>query len=293
MGLRVNTNVASINAQKNLSNVTNRLADNFRRLSTGLRISVAADDAAGLAISERLRAQVRSLGQAGRNANDGISLVQTAEGASTRFGVRVAAGYDVGTPPLIKRIDLFAMRVEDVDGFDSKLIQRDTLYGNGTTEPYVRRFDKEIPQAMPLLLMAAHTPAAGGASFRVNLRWQDRAVLPGHGLYAYAHVANNGFFPAGDHCPQFPAVIVQGRYDMVCPMRSAWHLHKAWPEADLRIVGEAGHSAFEPGITSELISATDRFARPASGPKSSSKPGTKSRPRSKRKPKPRAKKVSK
>ena len=58
-----------------------------------------------------------------------------------------------------------------------------------------------------------------------------------------------------------PAVIVQGRYDMVCPMRSAWHLHKAWPEADLRIVGGAGHSAFEVGITSELITATDRFAR--------------------------------
>jgi proline iminopeptidase len=58
-----------------------------------------------------------------------------------------------------------------------------------------------------------------------------------------------------------PAVIVQGRYDMVCPMRSAWDLHKAWPEADLRIVGEAGHSAFEPGITSELVTATDRFAR--------------------------------
>ena len=58
-----------------------------------------------------------------------------------------------------------------------------------------------------------------------------------------------------------PAVIVQGRYDMVCPMRSAWDLHKAWPEADLRIVGESGHSAFEPGTASELVSATDRFAR--------------------------------
>ena len=58
-----------------------------------------------------------------------------------------------------------------------------------------------------------------------------------------------------------PAVIVQGRYDVVCPARSAWDLHKAWPEADLRIVADAGHSAFEPGITSELIAATDRFAR--------------------------------
>ncbi len=81
MGLRVNTNVASINAQRNLSAVTDRLGTNYRRLSTGLRISTAADDAAGLAISERLRSQVRSLEQAKRNANDGISFVQTAEGA--------------------------------------------------------------------------------------------------------------------------------------------------------------------------------------------------------------------
>jgi flagellin len=81
MGLRVNTNAASINAQRNLASVTERLSGNFRRLSTGLRISSASDDAAGLAISERLRSQVRSLDQAKRNANDGISLVQTAEGA--------------------------------------------------------------------------------------------------------------------------------------------------------------------------------------------------------------------
>ena len=81
MGLRVNTNIASINAQRNTAQVTNRLARNYQRLSTGLRISTAADDAAGLAISERLRSQVRSLAQASRNANDGISLVQVGEGA--------------------------------------------------------------------------------------------------------------------------------------------------------------------------------------------------------------------
>jgi flagellin len=81
MGLRVNTNVASINAQRNLAQVNEKLAGNFRRLATGLRISTASDDAAGLAISERLRSQIRSLDQAKRNANDGISLVQTAEGA--------------------------------------------------------------------------------------------------------------------------------------------------------------------------------------------------------------------
>ena len=58
-----------------------------------------------------------------------------------------------------------------------------------------------------------------------------------------------------------PCVIVQGRYDVVCPPVTAWQLHRAFPEADLRIVPDAGHSAFEPGIVHELVSATDRFAR--------------------------------
>ena len=58
-----------------------------------------------------------------------------------------------------------------------------------------------------------------------------------------------------------PAVIVQGRYDMVCPMRSAWDLHLAWPEADLKIIPDAGHSSFESGIINELVEATDRFRK--------------------------------
>lgn len=81
MALTVNTNVPSINAQQNLARVTERLGGNFGRLSSGLRIVRASDDAAGLAISERLRAQVRSLQRAQLNAGDGISIVQTAEGA--------------------------------------------------------------------------------------------------------------------------------------------------------------------------------------------------------------------
>ena len=58
-----------------------------------------------------------------------------------------------------------------------------------------------------------------------------------------------------------PATIVQGRFDVVCPMRSCWDLHRAWPEADLRIVPDAGHSAFEPGIARELVMVTDRYSR--------------------------------
>ncbi|MFO1031788.1 MAG: flagellin [Planctomycetota bacterium] len=86
MALTVNTNLASIQAQRSLSRLTDQLGQSFRRLSTGLRIVSAADDAAGLAISERLRAQVRSMDQARRNANDGISMVQTAEGALDESG---------------------------------------------------------------------------------------------------------------------------------------------------------------------------------------------------------------
>jgi flagellin len=81
MGLRVNTNVFSLGAQRNLSNVSSRLGGNFARLSSSLRIAATSDDAAGLGFSERMRAQIRSLQQAGRNASDGISLVQTAEGS--------------------------------------------------------------------------------------------------------------------------------------------------------------------------------------------------------------------
>lgn len=81
MGLRVNTNVASMNAQRNLFNSSEGLARNYSRLSSGLRIAVAADDAAGLGISERMRSDIRSYAVASRNAQDGISLVQTAEGS--------------------------------------------------------------------------------------------------------------------------------------------------------------------------------------------------------------------
>lgn len=63
-----------------------------------------------------------------------------------------------------------------------------------------------------------------------------------------------------DRIRNIPAVIVQGRYDVVCPVVSAWELAEAWPEADLRIVPDAGHAAFEPGNTHELICATDTFA---------------------------------
>lgn len=81
MGLRINTNTASLNAQRNLYGTKLDLDKSLERLSSGYRINRAGDDAAGLAISENLRAQVRGLKQASRNAQDGVSLVQVAEGS--------------------------------------------------------------------------------------------------------------------------------------------------------------------------------------------------------------------
>jgi flagellin len=86
MGLVINTNIASINAQRNLSRTQDSLNTSMARLSSGMRITKAKDDAAGLAISEKLRAQIRGLSQAERNSLDGISLVQVAEGALNEVG---------------------------------------------------------------------------------------------------------------------------------------------------------------------------------------------------------------
>src|SRR5664279_3274510 len=81
MALTINTNIMSLNAQRNLSTTQNAISKSMQRLSSGLRINSAADDAAGLAISVGMDAQVKSMNQAVRNANDGVSLAQTAEGS--------------------------------------------------------------------------------------------------------------------------------------------------------------------------------------------------------------------
>src|ERR1700733_2689553 len=81
MALTINTNVASLDAQRNLNMSQGSLATSMQRLSSGLRVNSAKDDAAGLAIAERMNAQIRGMNVAVRNANDGISLGQTADGA--------------------------------------------------------------------------------------------------------------------------------------------------------------------------------------------------------------------
>jgi flagellin len=86
MGFRISTNIASLNAQRNLGDAQMKINNSMSQLASGSRINKAADDAAGLAISENMKAQIRSNRQANRNASDGISLVQTAEGGLNEIG---------------------------------------------------------------------------------------------------------------------------------------------------------------------------------------------------------------
>lgn len=86
MGFRISTNMAAINAQRNLTQSQRNINSSLSKLASGSRINKAADDAAGLAISENLKSQIRSTRQANRNANDGISMVQVAEGGLNEIG---------------------------------------------------------------------------------------------------------------------------------------------------------------------------------------------------------------
>ncbi|GLQ89680.1 prolyl aminopeptidase [Dyella flagellata] len=137
---------------------------------------------------------------------------------------------------------------------------------------YHRRLTSPDPQVR-LNAARAWSVWEGATSFL----YQDESYIHSSGedefALAFARIechyfVNGGFFEHDDQLlrnvdriRRIPTVIVQGRYDVVCPMRSAWDLHRAWPEADLRIVQDAGHSAFEPGIAHELVEATDRFVR--------------------------------
>jgi len=137
---------------------------------------------------------------------------------------------------------------------------------------YYRRLTSDDPQTMR---QAAKTWSIweGATSFlRLNpdyvAKFQEDDYAAAFARIECHYFINNGFFETHNQLIEqvnrirkIPAVIVQGRYDVVCPVKSAWDLHCAWPEADLRIVPDAGHSAFEPGNIHELISATDRFAK--------------------------------
>lgn len=179
---------------------------------------------------------------------------------------------------------IFLLRKREIDWF----------YQEGTSRMFPEAWDlylNAIPQAERGDLLGAYhrrltdpDPAVRVAAARAWSTWEGRTscLLPnaelvdkmGADLYATAfariechYFMNKGFFEHDDQLLRdahrlaaIPGVIVQGRYDVVCPAESAWALHKVWPTAQLRIVHDAGHSAYEPGIASELIAATDGFA---------------------------------
>jgi flagellin len=114
MGLRINTNVASLNAQRNLGSTRINMNKSLEKLSSGQRINRAGDDAAGLAISENLKAQIKGLGQAERNAEDGVSLVQIAEGALGELSVQAASDTIGGTERKFLNVE-FEQLTSEVD----------------------------------------------------------------------------------------------------------------------------------------------------------------------------------
>ncbi|HET8897882.1 MAG TPA: prolyl aminopeptidase [Rhodanobacteraceae bacterium] len=158
------------------------------------------------------------------------------------------------------------------DAFETYLAAIPEVERGDLMSAYHRRLTSD-DAATRLAAARAWSVWEGGTSFL--LRDESYMQSSGEDEFALAfarienhYFVNGGFFEHDDQLLRhverirtIPALIVQGRYDVVCPLRSAWDLHRAWPEAELRIVQDAGHSAFEPGITHELIEATDRFRR--------------------------------
>ena len=187
MALTINTNVASLNAQRNLGTSQADLNKSMQRLSSGLRINSAKDDAAGLAISDRMTSQIRGLNQAVRNANDGISLAQTAEGAlqeTTNILQRmrelaVQSANDTNTQSdrtslnaefsqLISEID----RIADTTSFNGKtLLSGAFAASTNATNAAVFQVGADAGQVISVNIGVATTSAlsdAGGGNLIVN-----------------------------------------------------------------------------------------------------------------------------
>lgn len=199
MGLRINTNTASLNAQRNLRSSKLGLDKSLERLSSGYRINRAGDDAAGLAISENLRAQIRGLKQAQRNAQDGISLIQVAEGSLNEIsgilirlrelGVQAASDtigpverqfLNVEYDQLVSEID----RIADGTEFNGTLL----LSGTGSildfqvgtrNDPNIDRlsFDASKADANSAALGVNLTSVADKASAQNSLSAIDQAIV--------------------------------------------------------------------------------------------------------------------
>jgi proline iminopeptidase len=139
---------------------------------------------------------------------------------------------------------------------------------------FYRRLTSEDPEVLQRAARAWSIWEGATSFLKLNpsyiAKFQDHTYAAAFARIECHYFKHGGFLSREDQLladvtrmRHVPGVIVQGRYDVVCPMRSAWDLHRAWPEAQLRIVADAGHSAFERGITHELVAATDRFAERA------------------------------
>jgi proline iminopeptidase len=137
---------------------------------------------------------------------------------------------------------------------------------------YYKRLTSDDPKVLAEAAQAWSIWEGATSFLRLNpdyvAKFQQDAYAAAFARIECHYFVNKGFFGSDaqllenvDKMRNIPSVIVQGRYDVICPMKSAWDLHRAWPEADLRVVADAGHSAFEAGNIHELVSATDRFAR--------------------------------
>jgi len=172
MALVINTNISSLNAQRNLTKSQGDLNRSLERLSSGLRINSAKDDAAGLAISDRMTAQIRGLNQAARNAQDGISLAQTAEGAlqeSTNMLQRmrelaVQSSNDTNTTTDRKSLDdefqqlaEEIQRIAETTTFNGKVL----LSGAFATDPAIFQVGANANETISLTISAATISALG------------------------------------------------------------------------------------------------------------------------------------
>ncbi|MGY8795859.1 MAG: prolyl aminopeptidase, partial [Woeseiales bacterium] len=203
------------------------------------------------------------------------------------WGSTLALAYSQSHPERVTEIVLrgiFMLRKKEIDWF----------YQHGASELFPERWQhylRPIPKSeQDDLLHAYHRrltsddPAVRMEAAKAWSTWEGSTstLLPNEEIAAEFeaddmalalariechYFVNNGFMDDNqlinniDRIRQIPAVIVQGRYDVVCAPISAWELAQAWPEADLRMVHDAGHAAFEPGNTHELVQATDRFAK--------------------------------
>jgi proline iminopeptidase len=240
----------------------------------------------------------RSRPHASLDANTTWDLVADIEALRARLGVEswLVFGGSWGSTLALAYAEKYPRAVSELVLRGIFLLRRkelDWFYQHGASMLFPeqwRSFVAPIPPAERGDLLAAYhqrllhaAPAEQLAAARAWSIWEgatsslwpnpERANQFGSPEFALAlarieahYFVNRGFFAAEDQLLQgvdairhLPAVIVQGRYDVVCPFESAWELHERWPEADFRVVVDAGHSAYEPGITAELVAATDRF----------------------------------